>query len=66
MLGAVAIDRPALFLQGAVLLVAMLAVIFMAERTAAEKGAIEAANAKVAVTARRRVGFLYAAGVRGS
>jgi len=49
-LGAVAIDPTALFLQGTVLLVAMLAVIFMAERTAAEKGAIKAANAKVAVT----------------
>ncbi|MEI7714998.1 MAG: NADH-quinone oxidoreductase subunit NuoN [Mycobacterium sp.] len=32
-LGAVAVDRPALFLQGTVLLVAVLAVIFMAERT---------------------------------
>ena len=49
-LGAVAIDPMALFLQGTVLLVAMLAVIFMAERTAAEKGAVKAAGAKVAVT----------------
>ncbi len=32
-LGAMAIDRPALYLQGTVLLVAVLAVIFMAERT---------------------------------
>ena len=32
-LGAVAVDRTALFLQGTVLLVAVLAVIFMAERT---------------------------------
>jgi NADH-quinone oxidoreductase subunit N len=32
-LGAVAIDRPALYLQGTVVLVAVLAVIFMAERT---------------------------------
>jgi NADH-quinone oxidoreductase subunit N len=35
-LGAVAIDRPALFLQGTVLLAAVLAVIFMAERTQAK------------------------------
>ena len=35
-LGAVAIDRPTLFLQGTVLLVAVLAVIFMAERTQAK------------------------------
>jgi NADH-quinone oxidoreductase subunit N len=45
-LGAVAIDRPTLFLQGTVLLVAVLAVIFMAERTPAN------AESKVAVTAR--------------
>lgn len=32
-LGAIAVDRPALFLQGTVLLVAMLAVIFVAERS---------------------------------
>ena len=32
-LGAVAVDRPALFLQGTLLLVSFLAVIFMAERT---------------------------------
>ncbi len=32
-LGAVAIDRPALYLQGTVVLVAVLAVVFMAERT---------------------------------
>jgi NADH-quinone oxidoreductase subunit N len=44
-LGAVAIDRPTLFLQGTVLLVAVLAVIFMAERTQAK------AESKVAVTA---------------
>ncbi len=50
-LGAVAIDPTALFLQGTVLLVAMLAVIFMAERTAAGKGVVvKAAKAKVAVT----------------
>jgi NADH-quinone oxidoreductase subunit N len=35
-LGAVAIDRPALFLQGTVLLVAVMAVIFIAERTQAK------------------------------
>jgi NADH-quinone oxidoreductase subunit N len=40
-LGAVAIDRPALFLQGTLLLVTVMAVIFMAERT-------HTANAKVA------------------
>ena len=44
-LGAVAIDRPALYLQGTVLLVAVLAVIFMAERTQAK------ADSKVAVGA---------------
>ncbi len=33
-LGAVAVDRPTLFLQGTVLLVAVMAVIFMAERSA--------------------------------
>jgi len=49
-LGAVAIDPTALFLQGTVLLVTMLAVIFMAERTAAGTGAVKTANAKVAVT----------------
>ena len=49
-LGAVAIDPTALFLQGTVLLVAMLAVIFMAERTGAAIGAVKAASAKVAVT----------------
>jgi NADH-quinone oxidoreductase subunit N len=41
-LGAVAIDRPALFLQGTLLLVTIMAVIFMAERT-------HVAKAKVAV-----------------
>ena len=53
-LGAVAVDQTALFLQGTVLLVAMLAVIFMAERTGSVKdvvkGAVKAAAAKVAVT----------------
>ena len=44
-LGAVAIDRPTLFLQGTVLLVAVLAIVFMAERTQAR------AERKVAVTA---------------
>lgn len=42
-LGAVAIDRPALFLQGTLLLVAIMAVIFMAERT-------HAVNTKVTTT----------------
>jgi NADH-quinone oxidoreductase subunit N len=36
-LGAMAIDRPALFIQGTVLLVAMLAVIFMAERSSSAR-----------------------------
>ncbi len=49
-LGAVAVDQTALFLQGTVLLVAMLAVIFMAERTGSIKGVVTAAAAKVAVT----------------
>jgi NADH-quinone oxidoreductase subunit N len=42
-LGAVAIDRPTLYLQGTVILVAILAVIFMAERTQSK------AESKVAV-----------------
>jgi NADH-quinone oxidoreductase subunit N len=45
-LGAMAIDRPTLYLQGTVLLVAVLAVILMAERTQAEA---EATTVKVAV-----------------
>lgn len=49
-LGAIAIDRPALYLQGTVLLVAVLAVIFMAERTQS-KAATRAGEAKVAVAA---------------
>ncbi|MGB8389936.1 NADH-quinone oxidoreductase subunit NuoN [Mycobacterium sp.] len=44
-LGAMAIDRPTLYLQGTVLLVAVLAVIFMAERTQTK------AESKVAVGA---------------
>jgi NADH-quinone oxidoreductase subunit N len=48
-LGAVAIDRPTLFLQGTVLLVAVLAVIFMAERTQAK--AESEAESKIAVGA---------------
>ena len=44
-LGAMAVDRPALYLQGTVVLVAMLAVIFIAERTQAR------AESKVAVAA---------------
>jgi NADH-quinone oxidoreductase subunit N len=38
-LGAMAIDRPTLYLQGTILLVAVMAVIFMAERTPAGQGA---------------------------
>ncbi len=44
-LGAVAVDRPTLYLQGTVLLVAVLAVIFIAERTQAK------AESKVALKA---------------
>jgi NADH-quinone oxidoreductase subunit N len=47
-LGAVAIDRPTLFLQGTVLLVAVLAVIFMAERTQAKAETKVALGAGVA------------------
>jgi NADH-quinone oxidoreductase subunit N len=47
-LGAVAIDRPTLFLQGTVLLVAVLAVIFMAERTQAKAESGVAVGAGVA------------------
>lgn len=46
-LGAIAIDRPTLFLQGTVLLVTMMAVIFIAERSAAG----QASKTKVAVGA---------------
>ncbi|AKN17806.1 NADH:ubiquinone oxidoreductase subunit N [Mycobacterium haemophilum DSM 44634] len=46
-LGAIAIDRPTLFLQGTVLLVAMMAVIFIAERSATG----QASKSKVAVGA---------------
>lgn len=38
-LGAVAVDRPTLFVHGTVLLVAVMAVIFVGERTAAGKAA---------------------------
>jgi NADH-quinone oxidoreductase subunit N len=48
-LGAVAIDRPTLFLQGTVLLVAVMAVIFMAERNV--HTAQSQAQAKVSVLA---------------
>jgi NADH-quinone oxidoreductase subunit N len=54
-LGAVAVDRPALFLQGTVLLVAMLAVIFFAER----KGAFDnlaAGTAQAAQKVAQKVG----------
>ena len=47
-LGAVAIDRPTLFLQGTILLAAMLAVIFMAERTQAKAQSRVAVGAGVA------------------
>jgi NADH-quinone oxidoreductase subunit N len=48
-LGAVAVDRPALFLQGTVLLVAVMAIIFMAERNVRAAGqTAAAAKARVA------------------
>lgn len=47
-LGAMAIDRPTLYLQGTVLLVAMLAVIFIAERTQAKTESKVAVGAGVA------------------
>ena len=47
-LGAVAIDRPTLYLQGTVLLVAVLAVIFIAERTQARVESKVALKAGVA------------------
>jgi NADH-quinone oxidoreductase subunit N len=47
-LGAMAIDRPALYLQGTVLLVAVMAVIFIAERTQAKTEAKATAGAGVA------------------
>ncbi len=50
-LGAMAVDRTALYLQGTVLLVAVLAVIFMAERTQAK------AESRVAVGAARAAGL---------
>ena len=43
-LGAVAIDRPALFLQGTLLLVTIMAVIFMAERTHTAKAKVAASR----------------------
>jgi NADH-quinone oxidoreductase subunit N len=46
-LGAMAIDRPTLYLQGTILLVAMMAVIFIAERSAVGQGS----ETKVAVAA---------------
>ncbi|HWY00871.1 MAG TPA: NADH-quinone oxidoreductase subunit NuoN [Mycobacterium sp.] len=46
-LGAMAIDRPTLYLQGTILLVAMMAVIFIAERSAVGQGS----ESKVAVAA---------------
>jgi NADH-quinone oxidoreductase subunit N len=46
-LGAVAIDRPALFLQGTVVLVAVLGVIFIAERSQRPVATASAAKSKV-------------------
>jgi NADH-quinone oxidoreductase subunit N len=51
-LGSVAVDRPTLFLQGTVLLVAVMAVIFIAERSGHS-----AAKSKVAVAAGRFAGL---------
>ncbi|HSS26190.1 MAG TPA: proton-conducting transporter membrane subunit, partial [Mycobacterium sp.] len=50
-LGAVAIDRPTLFLQGTVLLVAVMAVIFIAERSAGGQGRQTNTESQVAVAA---------------
>ncbi len=47
-LGAMAVDRPALYLQGTVLLVAVMAVIFIAERTQAKTESRVALGAGVA------------------
>jgi NADH-quinone oxidoreductase subunit N len=55
-LGAMAIDRPALYLQGTVLLVAVMAVIFMAERTARGQ-ASEVKVPAMAETARSTAGL---------
>ena len=52
-LGSIAIDRPTLFLQGTVVLVAVLAVIFIAERSTAG----QADKAKVAAMAGRVAGL---------
>jgi NADH-quinone oxidoreductase subunit N len=56
-LGAVAVDRPTLFLQGTVLLVAVMAVIFMAERNASAAAQTAAVQTKVAVAAGRSGGL---------
>ena len=67
-LGAVAVDRPALFLQGTVLLVGVMAIIFMAERTARGAAAQSAASSqsRCGRWAFARTGFLYPASVRGT
>ena len=60
-LGAVAIDRPALFLQGTVLLVAILAVIFIAERSA--ERSFEAQRSAVGQAVEARVPAMAGAGL---
>jgi NADH-quinone oxidoreductase subunit N len=52
-LGAMAIDRPALYLQGTIVLVAVMAVIFIAERSAVARGS----DRKVAVAAGHSAGL---------
>jgi NADH-quinone oxidoreductase subunit N len=56
-LGAMAIDRPTLFLQGTVLLVAVMAVIFMAERSPGGQGRQTNTAATVAAMARSAGGL---------
>jgi NADH-quinone oxidoreductase subunit N len=52
-LDAVAVDRPTLFLQGTVLLVALMAIIFIAERNVRAAGQTAAVATKAAVVAGR-------------
>jgi NADH-quinone oxidoreductase subunit N len=56
-LGAIAIDRPTLFLEGTVLLVAVLAVIFIAERSPVRRAA-KTAKTEVAVGAGKSTGAI--------
>ena len=56
-LGAMAIDRPTLYLQGTVLLVAVMAVIFIAERTARAQATAESKVAAAVGTPARFAGL---------